>query len=34
MLVVKSLKRLGVPLLGSFDSLGFVRLVALSLSFF
>jgi hypothetical protein len=28
-LVVESLERLGVPLLGSLDELGFVRVVAL-----
>jgi hypothetical protein len=30
-LIVKSLERLGVALFGSFDELGFVRIVALSL---
>ncbi len=33
MLIVESLKRLGVPLLGSLDQLGFVQVLALSLSF-
>jgi hypothetical protein len=33
MLVVNSLKRMRVPELGSFDGFGFVKLVALSLSF-
>jgi len=32
MFVVKSLERLGVPLLGLFDQLGFVRVVALELA--
>ena len=31
MLIVESLERLGVPLLGLFDELGFARVVALSL---
>jgi len=31
MLIVKSLERLGVPLLGTFDGLGFVKVVRLSL---
>ena len=34
MLVVKGLERMGVSNLGSFDSLGFVELVTLSLGFF
>ncbi len=31
MLIVKSLERLGVPLLGFFDGVGFVKVVSLSL---